>query len=162
MQIDKLKLLAQLRERVRAQLEALTQSQSAAQTGAVHEEARQEHPKDTRAIEQQYLARGLAERVESTMDTVAALDALDARTFGEDDPIAVGAIVTLEDADGTPSYYFLVPRGGGEALEHGAATIYTITPEAPIGQGLVGASLDDEVTLDLPQGSRRLVVAEVL
>jgi len=161
MKIDKLKLLAQLRNMVNAQLDALRESQATVQSGAVHEEARSEHPKDTRAIEQQYLARGLAERVESTMDTVAALNAMDLRVFGEDDPIAVGAVVSLEDADGQRSFYFLVPLGGGEALEQGGKTIHAITPEAPVGRGLVGRITDDEVALDLPQGVVRLVVAEV-
>ena len=44
-------------------MSALTASQKTVQSGAIHEETRQEDPKDTRAIEATYLARGLAERV---------------------------------------------------------------------------------------------------
>ena len=60
---DKNELIEALRARVTAELRTLRESQRAAQEGATHEETRQEDPKDTRAIEAQYVSRGLAERV---------------------------------------------------------------------------------------------------
>ena len=61
--LDKAAVLCALRERVGADLDALVRRQRDVQAGAVHEEKRAEHAKDTRATEQSYLARGLAERV---------------------------------------------------------------------------------------------------
>ena len=159
--IDKQELLDLLRARVSANLESLDASQATVQSGTIHEENRQEHPKDTRAIEAAYLARGLAERVESMMDTVGALAALKIRDFGEDDPIALSAVVALQEGGGAESCYFLLPRGGGEALDYRGKTVHAVTPEAPIGRALLGQFVGDEVSLELPQGIVRLTVAWV-
>jgi transcription elongation GreA/GreB family factor len=160
--LDKHNLLDRLRERVEAQLDAMTSAQATVQSGAIHEENRQEHPKDTRAIEAQYLARGLAERVETMREIVAALTALEVRTFDEDDPIALSAVVALEDDGGERSFYFLVPRGGGETLDHETGLVYAVTPEAPVGQALVGCRAGEEVELRLPRGTVRQTVVWVL
>ncbi len=161
MAIDKQELLDQLRARVAANLESLTASQAAVQSGAIHEENRQEHPKDTRATEASYLARGLAERVENTLDMVAALAAVKIRNFAEDDPIALTALVALEQSEGARPVYFLVPRAGGETLEYEGETVHTVTPEAPVGRALIGQFVGDEIDLELPRGIVRSVVARV-
>ena len=70
--VDKTALLDSLRERVAADLEALARRQKDAQAGATHDESRAEHAKDTRATEQAYLARGLAERVADLRRTATA------------------------------------------------------------------------------------------
>jgi transcription elongation GreA/GreB family factor len=159
--IDKQCLLGSLRQRAEAQLEAMTSAQATVQTGAIHEENRQEHPKDTRAIEAQYLARGLAERVETMREIVTALAAFELRTFGEDDPIALSAVVGLEDDEGARTMYFLVPRGGGEMLEFEWGRVYAVTPEAPVGRALIGCRKGAEVELRLPRGIVRQTVVAV-
>src|SRR5262245_40614469 len=96
---DKRELLLKLMAAIDADLESATASQHSTQQGAVHDDARAEDDKDTRAIEQQYLARGLAQRVEELRDALAKLRALKVRDFGEDDPIALSALVTVVDGD---------------------------------------------------------------
>ena len=152
--IDKREILKLLLARLEADLQSVEQSQSAAQAGATHPEARQEDPKDTRAIEGQYLARGLAERVEAMREAVARCRRLELVPFGADDPIAVTALVALEDEAGDETLYFLVPTAGGEALELDGRRIRTLTPSSPLGRALVGRSVDDEIELELP--TRRL------
>ena len=161
MAIDQPELLDRLRARVAANLESLTASQANVQSGAIHEEHRQEHPKDTRATEASYLARGLAERVESMRDMVAALAAVKIRDFAEDDPIALTALVALEQSEGARPLYFLVPSAGGETLEYDGETIHTVTPEAPVGRALIGQFVGDEIDLELPRGIVRSIVGLV-
>lgn len=158
---DKARVLAALRERVAAQLAALTTSQKVAQDGATHAEAKQEHPKDTRAIEGQYLARGLAARVENLRDTLGMLHALSPVSFDDDDQIALTALVDVESDDGDESTYFVVPAGGGETLVVDDTTIQAVTPASPLGHALIGRRVDDEVAVELPGGRRRLVVVAV-
>lgn len=156
--VDKRKILEVLRARLRAELSGFAASQSAAQEGAVHEETRQEDPKDTRAIEAQYLARGLAERVETLRRSVAALGRLDVVDFDEGDPIGLTALVTLRETEGSDdavSVYFLVPAAGGETVELDGKTIRTVTPASPIGAALMGQLAGDEIELELP--ARRVV-----
>ena len=65
----------------------------------------------------------------------AALAAFRVRDFASDDPIALSAIVGLEDVDGIETLYFLVPAAGGETLDcNGTSgngfTFGDYTPEA--------------------------------
>ena len=73
-------------------------SQQAAQEGATHDEARQEDPKDTRAIEAQYIARGLAERVEDLRATRAALANAILVDYGPEDPVGLFAMAWVWDS----------------------------------------------------------------
>lgn len=148
--IDKQEVLRLLRQRLAEQVATLTSSQNAAQSGATHEESRQEHPKDTRAIEAQYLARGLASRVETLRDGVAKLNALRLESFGEQDEIGLTALVGVVDEQGEAAIYFLVPVGGGETLKLGRRLVQALTPLSPIGRALVGRQVGDEATVDLP------------
>lgn len=153
--IDKAAVLAALRERLAGQLARLTEAQKSAQAGATHPDNKQEHAKDMRSTEASYLARGLAERVETLRDGLRALDLLPARDFDGDDVAAPGAVVTVEDDDGEETSYLLAPAGGGEELEVDGARILVLTPRSPVGAALAGRSVGDAVDADLPSGRLR-------
>ena len=157
--VDKVRILSLLRERLDAELRSITSSQSAAQEGAVHEETRQEDPKDTRAIEAQYIARGLAERVETLREHVAALARLELTRFGPDDPVDLTALIVVEEETGRRATYFFVPVAGGERLELDGTSVLTLTPQSPLGASLMNHRLSDEVVLGRPgrQAAGRIV-----
>jgi transcription elongation GreA/GreB family factor len=156
--IDKQEVLRLLRQRLAEQLAALTSSHSAAQSGATHEESRQEHPKDTRAIEAQYLARGLAHRVETLRDSVAQLNLMRLESFADGDEIGLSALVGVVDEHDEPAIYFLVPVGGGETLKIGRRQVLALTPTSPIGRALIGRQVGDEASFELPRGRCRLTI----
>jgi transcription elongation GreA/GreB family factor len=158
--IDKRAVLAALRARIRAQYEALTASQKTVQEGAIHEDNRAEHSKDTRAIEAQYLARGLAERAEKLREDGVVLDSMKLAAFGAGDRAATGALLAVEDDDGE-TLYFLVPVGGGESLAVDGHTVRTLTPASPLGASLAGRRAGDEITAELPGGRRELAIVWV-
>lgn len=147
---DKAALFRRLVAELASELRAMEHSQRITQEGAVHPEAKQEGDKDTRATESQYLARGLAMRVEELREAVGTLNALDLRPFDDDDPIALTALVTLEDESGHVQQYFLAPTAGGRKL--GEATVITI--RSPIGRALLGKRNGDEVVIRTPKGTR--------
>ena len=132
---------------VEARGRALRDSQRATQAGAVHAETRQENPKDTRAIEAGYLARGLAERSEKLDTALAVLRAWKPPAFESADPVAVGALVALRTSDGRRVRYLLAPVAGGELLLEGSATVRSITPTSPVGRRLVDREVGDEIEL---------------
>jgi len=136
--IDKREVLKLLRAKLEGELARFTTSQTAAQEGATHEETRQEDPKDTRAIEAQYLARGLAERVELTQDSVTQLARLKLQTFGPGDRVDVTALVALENERDEESVYFLVPCAGGETIVVDDVEVRTLTPGSPLGEAMRG------------------------
>jgi transcription elongation GreA/GreB family factor len=159
--IDKGALIAALHARLAARYEALVASQRTAQAGATHGESKQEHAKDMRAVEQQYLARGLAERAETLRDAVAALAALEARDFAADEVVHAGALIGLVDEDDRELVYLLAPAGGGETVEAGAVTVTVVTPQSPLGASLLGARVGADLEVEVG-AKRRSVVVEWL
>lgn len=160
-QDEKRQLLSALKARVKRECAAAIEAQQQTQAGMTHEESRPENDKDTRAIESSYLARGQAARVVALRAEVVALEALQLRRFGEEDPVAVGAYVELEDAHGTTTGYFLAPAGAGEQLHVSSASVQVITPSSPLGRALLGARVDDDIELDSPTGRHRLTLVGI-
>ena len=155
--LDKAALKAALVAQLAAALEFAQRAHAAALEGATHAEARPENDKDTRGLEQSYLARGQAQRVVELEAGVAAVTALALRRFAPADPIALGALVTV-DEDGEQKHLFMAPDGGGRVLAGG---VQVVTPSAPLGRALLGKRLDDEVELRLPGRTRTLLVAGI-
>jgi len=156
--MDKATLLAELIDAVAADLDAATLSQKTAHEGATHEESRAENDKDTRGLETSYLARGLAKRVTELQAALNRLKHFEARPFDDDDKVALGALVTLEDDDGSHAHYFVLPAEGGRKLGDDGAPVRVVTPDSPLGKALIGKSLDDDVIVRTPKGTRECVV----
>ncbi len=141
-----------------AELETLERAQQAAREGATHEEAKPENDKDTRALEQSYLARGQAARVEEARTGYAEVLALPVRAWGEDQPIALGALVIAEEGGATLAL-FIAQSGGGTRLGGGAVQV--VTPKSPLGRALLGKRAGDDCEVPLVGKSRELSLVEV-
>ena len=168
--LDKRKLLDAVQARVAGQLDALLQSQRTSQAGAVHEETRAEDPKDTRATEAAYLARGLADRVEQLQSELDRLRAVDLPHLGAESAIGLGALVRVEEEQGEEGEaeepggsvtYFLLPAGGGESLVASGIEVRVLSPSSPLGRRLLGLEVGDEVEMELPRGRVMLGVADI-
>lgn len=160
-QLDKAAVLAALCAVVEADLRAATASQRATHEGATHEESRPENDKDTRALEASYLARGLATRVADLTATLQALKSLSARALDGGAPVSSGALVVLEDDDGRRQTYLVAPLGGGVKARVGGVEVRVVTPQAPLGEALLGKRAGDDVELKTPQGLREMVIVDV-
>ena len=160
---DKHVLLAGLLEQVRADLVKLTRVQLDASDAATDGESRAEHSKDTRATEQSYLARGLAERVESLRQTESRLIRLEIRSFSVEDSVALGAVVRIKDEQSDEDQvWWLVPDAGGLEITWGSKIVRTLTPSSPLGRAMIGLQVDDEGVYRTPRGERRFEVLAVL
>ena len=160
--IDKARLLQDLNEYVRRELDALIRRQQDTQQGATHQENRAEHAKDTRATEQSYLARGLAVRVEEMRQTASILEKIDLLSFGSRDPIALTALVVLRDSEETENQtWWLVPGPGGVELSQADRRIRSLTPAAPLGRALIGLHAGDEGSFATPRGNRDFEILEI-
>ncbi len=133
-------LQAELVARLASQLDAARNAHQSAIEGATHEQARAENDKDTRGLEQSYLARGHSARIADLEVAVAAVRALALRAFTDDQPVALGALVIV-DEDGRRLTYFVASHGGGETLADG--TVQVVTPRSPLGVALVGSQPGD-------------------
>lgn len=121
-------------------LETARAAHAAAVEGATHSEAKAENDKDTRGLEQSYLARGQAQRVAELEAAASDVVAMKLRTFAAGDAIAMSALVAVED-DGKQQRYFIAPGGGGTTV----GDVQVVTPASPIGAALLGKRVDDVV-----------------
>jgi transcription elongation GreA/GreB family factor len=149
---------AALKRELLAQLEAQLASARAAHTsaieGAIDDEARPENDKDTRGLEQSYLARGHAQRV-AELET--AITVVEAMTTAKSARVALGAVVTVEEDDRERTLY-IAPHGGGLVLE---GEITVVTPTSPMGRALLGKQVDDECELHAGGAQRTLTVTRL-
>jgi len=145
--LDKTAVLDALRARIEQRLKQLIGAQRDAQAGATHAESKAENDKDTRATEGSYLARGLAERVETLHDAVAVLRAVAPAAFRPHEAIGLTALVGVRDEDDVETVYFIAPAGGGERLAFDGVDVLALTPFSPLGEAVVGRRVGDEIEL---------------
>lgn len=131
---------------LRAQHAALLASAEATRAGAVHEEAKPENDKDTRALEASYLARGQAMRVEELGEAIERLRFLELKDYDGDKPVGLGALVTLRD-DAGEKRVLLVPAGGGLTVDSEQGEVQLLSLAAPLGRALLDAREGFEVEL---------------
>jgi transcription elongation GreA/GreB family factor len=82
------------------------------------------------------------------------------RAWSGDEAIGVGAIAVTE-REGGRSVYFLAPAGGGMRVTIEGVEVQVVTPQSPLGQGLVGRSVGDVVQLRVPGGARDVEIVDV-
>ena len=153
----KTSLRDELLARLRADLEQLERAHQATQEGATHEEAKPENDKDTRALEQSYLARGQAMRVLDARRAVADVGVMSVARLGEGQPVAVGALVITEE-DGETRAVFVAPHGGGSVLSGG---VHVLTPQSPLGRVLLGRRTGEACELTLGGRERSIEIVAV-
>jgi transcription elongation GreA/GreB family factor len=158
--IDKQEILRLLRDCIAADLVTMSAAQRVVVDGATHEENRPENDKDTRALEQTYLARGQAQRVVELQDALNQLKALDLRAFRSESRIALGALVVLDDGEAVANY-FIAPAGGGVRVTVSGSEVCVVTPQSPIARALLGKQQGDDLELRTPQGIRECSIAQV-
>jgi transcription elongation GreA/GreB family factor len=139
-------------------LETLAHAHEQATAGATHEEAKPENDKDTRALEQSYLARGQARRVAELSAALLELEAMAIQRFSADQPIAVGALVSVEENDKT-SLLFIAGHGGGSLLAGG--TVQVVSIKSPLGRALLGKCVGEDCDVALPGRVRELSIDKV-
>ena len=157
---DKAEILRLLRESVSADLATMSAAQRVVVDGATHEENRPENDKDTRALEQSYLARGQAQRVVELQDALNKLKALELRAFGPGAVIALCALVAVDDGRELV-HYFIAPAGGGVRLDVDGKEVRVITPQAPIARALLGKQAGDDLDVRTPQGVTECSITSV-
>lgn len=151
-------LREELLTQLTADLATIEGAHRATTAGAIHEEARAEDDKDTRAIEQSYLARGQAMRIEELRGAIAAVRAMPIAGLAEDDAIVLGALITVEE-HGKSQVLFLAPDGGGKMLAGGRVQV--VAPRSPLGRALIGKRAGDLCEATVGPRERSLDVVAV-
>jgi hypothetical protein len=157
---DKRQVLDALIQSLTASLAHVAQSAEDIRKDATHSEARPENDKDTRALEQTYLARGQAIRAEAMVEQLHILRSLDLSLLSADQPIRAGALIGLEDESATRCL-FMAPFGGGAQLVVDGTSVQVITPTSGMGGALLGKREGDDIEVRLPSGPRDYTIVAV-
>ncbi len=139
-----------------ADLAVRERAYQAAREAATHQEAKPENDKDTRALEQSYLARGEALRLEEQRAALSDVQAMTLQALDASGPVRLGALVATAASteDAQEALYWIVQHGGGARLEAGAVLV--VTPKSPLGRALLGRRAGDECEV-LLAGKARVV-----
>ena len=142
--MNKQEIVASILDRLREEFESRTRVSKITREGGNDAESKAEGKYDTLAIEENYLADGLARQALAAAEAIAEIEKMPLRTFTRDDPIDLGALVQIE-FPGTREWFFLAPSGGGTEVSHEGTTVTVITPESPLGSQLIGAQVGDRI-----------------
>ena len=141
--VNKTALLAAIIAQLSAELKTLTTAALSSHAEATDAENKAENKYDTRGLEASYLAQGQSDAAEETAKSLDQFQARTLRTIIADDPIILGALVTLGDTAGKTTFYFVGPRAGGTQVEHEGQTVTVVTMASPLGQRIIGRRAGD-------------------
>jgi transcription elongation GreA/GreB family factor len=151
--MDKKTFMTVLTAALERELANAAAAAKSAQEAATGDDMASDGQYDTRAIEAGYLAGAQARRLAELEAAFVIYKQLRPPNFGEDDPIALGALVCLSTG-GTEALYFLGPQAGGLRLSFQGKAVVVITPRSPIGSMLVGSHAGDELAVGTGDGRR--------
>jgi hypothetical protein len=150
------KILAQLQE----ELESFARAARAAHAEATDPQSKAENKYDTRGLEAAYLAGAQSRQAAETQSAIEAFRKLAVKVFEPGEPADLSAFVEVE-SHGERSFFFLAPCKGGLELKHNGKEVLVITPQAPLGQQLVGRKSGDRFKWgDGPTAEYRIVAID--
>lgn len=153
--IDKKKIISSILEQLQEELKIVTESANSAREAASQSDDKAEDHHDKHDLESSYLADAQASRATEIERLISVYQFLYLPEYKDGDQIGPGALVKLE-MNGHPSFYFLVPQGGGLTLQVEGKPIRVITPMAPLGEALLGRSTGEEVEIESTSGASRM------
>jgi transcription elongation GreA/GreB family factor len=159
--MNKRALIKKIVARLTVELEVYFRAAQASRAEATHEQSKAENKYDTRGLEASYLARGQSRQAAEIQDAIAAFEKLDARKFGADEPVDVGAFVELE-LNGETTAYFIGPRAGGTEVMHEKREVLVIVPQSPLGEQLLGRKQGESLKLKLANAQNQCRVTMVV
>lgn len=159
--MNKADLIQQIANQLQRELETLLNASNQAHESATHSESKAENKYDTRGLEAAYLAHGLSVRAQELQQSVALYSQWQPPSFDMDTPIALGALITLEDDCGEQKRLLLAEQGGGLKGRVDGGDVRVVTPKAPLGKALLGREWGDDIELELQGRRQRYQIIEL-
>ena len=155
-------LLLQIITTLTADLNTLTTAAKTSHAAATHTECLPDNKYDTTGLEASYIAQGQANRAQDIKQSLERYRKLAIRSFDEETPIRLTALVTIEAENGSCRQVFLGPDAGGLKLVDGDAECIVITPESPLGRALLGKVCGDEIHVGGGEAQKTYAVVTVV
>lgn len=161
--MDKKFLVEQLAERLREASQVARKASQAAADQAREGATPAEKREDARtALEFGALAKGQKERADRMAAELGTLAIFNPKKFSAQTPIALGAIVEVEDGE-LGRTFFLAPVGAGIELTGpgGDGFLSVVTPVSPIGKAVLGRKVGDSVEVTIKNEPREWTITYV-
>jgi len=159
--IDKNKILKLILKELEVEIDVHKRAANDAKENATSDESKPEDQYDTRGLEASYIAGAQSQRAEDMAMAYEVLKRVKIKEFSKDTPIAVSALIEIQDADSESRLYFLLPNQGGMKVELEGKTIHTISPDSPMGGSLVGKITGDVFEITIKGEAKNFEVVSV-
>ena len=156
--MDKRFLIEQLSDKLRESAQVARKAGQAAAEEA-RDGATAAEKRENARVAQEYagLARGQAARAGRTMAELSTLEGFRPAPLPKGAPIAIGAIVEVEEeGEGVGRTFFLAPVGAGVELTGpgGDGFLSVVTPQSPVGKAVLGRRVGETIEV-IVQGEPR-------
>ncbi|MBK7999493.1 MAG: GreA/GreB family elongation factor [Verrucomicrobia bacterium] len=140
--MNKRALLKKIISQIEEELESYTRAARAAHAEATDPQNKAENKYDTRGLEAAYLAGAQSRQAAETQNAIESFQKLALKEFKAGELIDLSAFVEVETR-GERMFFFVGPSKGGLEVDHNNKEVTVITPQAPLGQQLVGRKSGD-------------------
>ena len=158
--MDKRAVIQLVVTQIEKDLAALITATKATHAEATDEQNKAENKYDTRGLEASYLAHGQSRQVVELLKAKQEFESLSTAEALPNQPIDVGALMTLRSGN-IDTVYLLGPKAGGIEVSYEGCLITVITPQSPLGQQLIGKVQGQSVALPSDPGRKQLQIAHV-
>lgn len=158
--MNKRALLKKILSKLQDELESYTRAARAAHAEATDPQSKAENKYDTRGLEAAYLAGAQSRQAAETQNAIEAFQKMALKEFKPTDAIDLSAFVELETR-GDRMYFFIGPSKGGLEIDHNKQEVTVITPQAPLGEQLVGRKAGDRFKWGAGPGAAEYKIVSV-
>ena len=158
--MDKKLLIASIVDRLSAEMELIAKAAMSAHDEATHPNEKQENQFDTPGLETSFLAEGQVKVAAELREAADVFKGFEVHAFEANDPISLGALVSVE-VRGEKSYFVLGPRAGGFEVNFDGHKVVVLTPQSPLGRKLMGRRAGETVPPDAVPGARPIKILSV-
>ena len=136
------KLIHLVVAKLTADLELFFTAAKNAHKASIDEENQPDNKYDTLALEASYVAQGQANRAQEIRRSIEIYNHLELLQTAT---IRMSSLVTLEDDNGDQKRIFIGPAEGGLRVSTESGDVMVITPASPLGNALIGRTIDELV-----------------
>ena len=140
--MNKRALLKKILVQLELEVESYFKAAKAAHSEATDEQNKAENKYDTRGLEAAYLAGAQARQAAECRQAIEAFQKLPLKDFTSG-AIDLSALVEV-NARGETHWFFVGPCKGGLEVRQNGKEIMVLTPQAPLGQQLIGRKAGDQ------------------
>lgn len=158
--MNKRALLKKVLSKLQEEVESYARAARAAHAEATDPQSKAENKYDTRGLEAAYLAGAQSRQAAETQNAIEAFQKMALKEFKPTDAIDLSAFVEVETR-GDRMYFFIGPSKGGLEIDHNKQEVTVITPQAPLGEQLVGRKAGDRFKWGAGPGAAEYKIVSV-